>query len=229
MNLVGQSLQICIVLIRYRQSLLRANQKPGDRMIQIKSFSKDSELFLNPVPSCLQLRIPAGPRNSRGIPASLPCASSPVLTKRSLNCSLLGLRLVLRVHSWSLGNNIQWLRQSTRCLQERPDVGVGAGPGIPKVVRAAGCSPRGLVEESLCPRAAERDLRPPSRPGAPGLALPRGPRCDPEALRKRFRSGRRQDGGGHAGEAGGRGANAAGGGARARAAGAGLPGRRLRR
>lgn len=51
---------------------------------------------------------------------------------------------------------------------------------------------------------------PPSRPGAPGPGpskLPAspcrvGPRCDPEAFRKRFRSQRRQDGGGHAGEAG---------------------------
>lgn len=104
----------------------------------------------------------------------------------------------------------------------------GLDPGIPKDAGAAGRRPGGQAKESL-PKAAARDLRPPSRPGAPGLALPRGPRCDPEALRKRFRSGRRQDGGGHAGEAGGRGANAAVGGAGARAAGTGWPGRRPRR
>lgn len=46
-----------------------------------------------------------------------------------------------------------------------------------------------------------------------------GPRCDPEALRKRFRSQRRQDGGGHAGEAGGCEANVASDGARTAAVG----------
>lgn len=91
-----------------------------------------------------------------------------------------------------------------------------------------GAARGGLVEEIPRPGAAAHDLRPPSRPGAPGLALPRGPRCDPEALRKRFRTGRRQDGGGHAGEAGGRGGQRGG----DRSAGngeAGLPRRRLRR
>lgn len=77
-------------------------------------------------------------------------------------------------------------------------------PGSPQGCQSCrALSGGGRIEEIPRPGAAEHDLRPPSRPGAPGLALPRGPCCDPEALRKRFRTGRRQDGGGHAGEAGG--------------------------
>lgn len=108
-------------------------------------------------------------------------------------------------------------------------MGVGTGSGIPRMPER-----QGVFREAGLGRACDPGLqratlqRPPSRPGAPGLSLPRGPCSDPEALRKRFRSGLRQDGGGHAGEAGGRGANAAGGGARERAAVAGALGRRLR-
>ncbi|KAM7332082.1 hypothetical protein ACRRTK_008790 [Alexandromys fortis] len=58
--------------------------------------------------------------------------------------------------------------------------------------------------KKACAPGSSTRAWPPSRSGAPGVALPRGPLRDPEALRKRFRSGRRQDGGGHAGEAGGR-------------------------
>uniref|UniRef100_A0A8C0T3C1 Stalled ribosome sensor GCN1 n=1 Tax=Canis lupus familiaris TaxID=9615 RepID=A0A8C0T3C1_CANLF len=64
-----------------------------------------------------------------------------------------------------------------------------AGPGT----RSRCPPPRGAAAAAVPPGGAR-----PVPSGLPASPCRVGPRCDPEALRKRFRSQRRQDGGGHA-------------------------------
>lgn len=117
-----------------------------------------------------------------------------------------------------------------RCLQGgRAALQTFRDPRLPR-----GRAEKGPGEETLIVPGAHPSTQssfPPRSPGcrgrhpAPGPnTIPAslcgvGPRCDPEALRKRFRSQRRQDGGGHAGEVGGCEANAASDGARTAAVG----------
>lgn len=106
----------------------------------------------------------------------------------------------------------RWLQGGLAALQTLRD------PRLPR-----GRAEKGPGEEALIVPGAHPGTQssfPPRSPGCRGRHPARGrqapgpntipaslcgvgPRCDPEALRKRFRSQRRQDGGGHAGEAGG--------------------------
>ncbi|MBV96925.1 Paxillin, partial [Eschrichtius robustus] len=104
----------------------------------------------------------------------------------------------------------RWLQGGLAALQTLRD------PRLPR-----GRSEKGPGEEALIVPGAHPGTQssfPPRSPGCRGRHPARGrqapgpngipaslcgvgPRCDPEALRKRFRSQRRQDGGGHAGDA----------------------------
>lgn len=114
--------------------------------------------------------------------------------------------------------------QETRFSREEPRVKwVGGCRAVSPSYKPPG--PRGQADQGAGTRAGRRprssaigggpSARPTSKPGRcsgdepPASPCRVGPRRDPEALRKQFRSQRREDGGGHAGEAGVCGANAA--------------------
>ena len=112
----------------------------------------------------------------------------------------------------------RWLQGGLAALQTRRD------PRLPRGRAEKGPGEEALIvpgahpgTQSSCPprspgcrgRHPARGRQAPGPNGIPASFCGVGPRCDPEALRKRFRSQRRQDGGGHAGEAGGCEANAA--------------------
>lgn len=71
-------------------------------------------------------------------------------------------------------------------------------PGIPQITHSGSLSQSPACGDRR-PARGRQALGPGRLPASPCRV---GSRCDPEALRKRFRSQRRQDGGGHAGKAG---------------------------